>query len=350
MGKDENGYAKAAEKPQSWVRQLFSHSVPSITERHGKAGCFALWFKNMVHPRVSVIVNVRNGAASLHEALESVFAQTFTDWELICWDDRSTDESAQIISRYTRDRVRYFLSPDETPLGQARDAAIREAQGEWLAFLDQDDIWLPDKLQKQIALVDGDPGVGIVYGRTVMFSAHGAQRDFDHRHEFQPLPEGNIFERLFIDSCFISMSSSVLRRSAVEEIGRIPNYIRVVPDYYLFVAVARHYQARAVQEVVCRYRLHDTSMSASNRIRMHEEALMVVESWAHCLNPRLLDRRRKVHSTVIAVEEIRHTATAGKGLARLFTGGSIGYLLSRPFAKAFRFIRRIVQRPFWQAL
>ncbi len=293
-------------------------------------------------------MNVRNGAASLREALDSVMAQTFTDWELIFWDDRSTDESARIVAQYPQGRVRYFLSSEETPLGRARDLAIRQAQGEWLAFLDQDDIWLPDKLGKQMALVEGAPKVGIVYGRTVMFSSRGNERDFDHRHEFQPLPEGDIFERLFIDSCFISMSSSVLRRSAVEEIGGIPDFIHVVPDYYLFVAIARRYWARAVQEVVCRYRLHSTSMSASSGIRMHEEALMLIESWAHCLEPRLVDRRRKVHSTVLAVEEMRHTATASKGIARLISDGSISYLLSRPFARALRSIRRTVRLPFWQ--
>src|SRR5439155_20844279 len=134
------------------------------------------------------------------------------------------------------------------------------------------------------------------------------------------------------DSCFISMSSSVLRRSAVEEIGGIPNFIHAIPDYYLFLAVARRYCARAVQEVVCRYRLHPASMSSFSGIQMHEEALMVLESWSHCLDPRLLDRRRKVHSTVLAYEEMRQIGTAAKGIARLFRAGSIGFLLSRPFA------------------
>ena len=99
-------------------------------------------------PLVSVIMNVRNGAAFLREALDSVLAQSFKDWELIVWDDCSTDDSAQIVSQYRDDRIRYFLSPEDTPLGRARDRAIRQARGEWLAFLDQDDVWLPHKLEK----------------------------------------------------------------------------------------------------------------------------------------------------------------------------------------------------------
>ena len=134
-------------------------------------------------PLVSVIMNVRNGASYLREALDSVLAQTFTDWELIVWDDCSTDNSAQIISEYRDPRIRYFLSPEDTPLGKARDSAIRQASGEWLAFLDQDDIWLPRKLEMQMALAA--TGVGIVYGRTVMFDARrGNRRDYDYAHEF----------------------------------------------------------------------------------------------------------------------------------------------------------------------
>jgi len=302
----------------------------------------------MPGPRVSVIMNIHNGAATLREALDSVMAQSFTDWELICWDVRSTDDSAHIVAGYPQDRIRYFLSPEETSLGRARDLAIRQATGEWLAFLDQDDIWLPDKLRKQMDLVEGDSRVGIVYGRTVMFSPGGGERDFDHRHEFLPLPEGDIFERLFIDSCFISMSSSVLRRSAVEEIGSIPDCIQVIPDYYLFVAVARRYRASAIQEVVCRYRLHPTSMSGSRRLRMHEEALWLIEQWAHCLTPSLANRRRRRHSSVLAFEELCRLGTAGRGLVRLLTRGSVSYVLSRPCARTFRAIRRRVQRPFWR--
>src|ERR1022692_3299947 len=200
-------------------------------------------------PSVSVIMNVRNGASTLSEALESVMAQTFHDWELIVWDDRSTDDSARIIAESKDPRIRYFQSPEETSLGKARDNAIRQSSGEWVAFLDQDDIWLPRKLEKQMALADDT--TGLIYGRTVRFYPSGLERDYDQGHEFKLLPEGDIFNQLFTDSCFIAMSSAVFRRAAVEAIGGIPVAIQIIPDYWLYVAVARRYPARAVQEVVC---------------------------------------------------------------------------------------------------
>src|SRR5208282_1732513 len=109
--------------------------------------------------QVSVIMNVHNGAPTLREAIDSVLAQSFADWELIVWDDRSTDASAAIVSAYKDARIRYLLSPDDTPLGKARRDAIEHASGEWLAFLDQDDLWLPNKLRKQMALAQ--EGVGL---------------------------------------------------------------------------------------------------------------------------------------------------------------------------------------------
>src|SRR5947208_2356721 len=105
-------------------------------------------------PRVSIIMNVRNGLPFLREALDSVLAQTSDDWELIFWDDRSTDGSASVLADYPDPRIRYVLADQPVTLGRARDLAIREARGEWIAFLDQDDVWLPEKLAKQLALVD----------------------------------------------------------------------------------------------------------------------------------------------------------------------------------------------------
>jgi len=300
-------------------------------------------------PLVSIIMNVRNGAAFLRAALDSVMSQTFADWELIVWDDCSSDDSAKIVGEYRDQRIRYFLSPDETPLGEARDQAIQQATGEWLAFLDQDDIWLPRKLENQMALVNDN--VGIIYGRAVLFdSRRGDLRDYDYAHEFAPLPEGDIFATLFRDACFIAMSSAVLRRSAVAEVGGIPDTIQVVPDYYLYIAIARRYQARAVQEVVCRYRVHPGSMSASHqhRLRLHAEPLSIVNQWAACLDPRIATYRRMTYSTALALEEMQRRYTARTGLRRLLSEGSLLWLLPRPIVWAWRAVRRRLQRAYWR--
>jgi glycosyltransferase involved in cell wall biosynthesis len=309
-------------------------------------------------PRVSVIMNVRNGASTLREALDSVIGQTFTDWELIVWDDCSTDDSAKIVAGYSNPRIRYFLSPGKTSLGKARNAALREARGDWVAFLDQDDVWMPHKLETQMALRDahsdnhglGGTPMGIIYGRTVRFYPSGTVRDYDQTHEYKLLPEGDIFSELFTAGCFIAMSSAVFRRSAIEEIGGIPPEISIIPDYYLYSAVARRYPVRAVQEVVCRYRMHESNMSRLTAIAMHQEALWLVNHWADSLDSNTIARCRKRHCTAIALEEMRGPGTAVHGIFRLLSEGSVASQLKRPFLFPFHLVRRNVLAPYWKKL
>ena len=283
-------------------------------------------------PTVSIIMNVRNGAATLREALESAFAQTYCDWELILWDDCSSDDSAKIVAEFTDQRLRYFLAPQDTSLGQAREQAMRQAQGEWLAFLDQDDIWLPRKLELQIKLANS-PQVGLVYGRTVCFNAGGRQRDYDQFHEFSDLPEEDIFAELLGRGCFIAMSSALLRRSAVAEVGCIPAQIRLTPDYFLYLAICRRYSARAVQQTVCLYRVHARSMTSIYQRESLEETLSLIESWRDGISPDAFARRRAGVSTALALEEMRDRQTVAKGVKRLLENGSLWWLARAPFVR-----------------
>jgi len=99
----------------------------------------------MARPTVSILMNCLNGARYLREALDSVFAQTYTDWEILFWDDASTDESAKIAKSYGR-KLRYFRGLGGMPLGYSRNCGLEKARGEYLAFLDCDDVWLPTHL------------------------------------------------------------------------------------------------------------------------------------------------------------------------------------------------------------
>jgi len=308
-------------------------------------GSFVL--ANLCMPRVSIIMNVRNGAATLRAALESALAQTHRDWELIVWDDRSCDDSAAVVAEFADYRIRYILAPDDTSLGQARGLAMRQAQGEWLAFLDQDDIWLPRKLELQMALTDS-PQVGLVYGRTVCFYPDGRQRDFDQFHEFSDLPEGDIFAELLGRGCFIAMSSALFRRSAVEEIGGIPSQVRVTPDYFLYLAVSRRHSARAVQQVICRYRVHPGNMTSIYRRESLEETLTLVEVWREQMPPRDFARRHAGVATALALEEMRHWKTLAMGTKRLMQTGSLWWLARAPFIRLWRIVGRRLRRPYWR--
>ena len=298
-------------------------------------------------PTVSIIMNVRNGAATLREALESAFNQTYRDWELIVWDDCSTDDSAKIVGEFKDPRLRYWLAANDTALGQARESALGQARGEWLAFLDQDDIWLPRKLELQMALTDS-PQAGLVYGRTVCFYPSGRQRDYDQFHEYSELPEGYIFAELLGRGCFIAMSSALLRRSAVKETGSIPAHIQVAPDYFLYLAVSRRYEARAVQQVVCRYRVHPGNMTSLYRRESLEETLWLLEGWRGQVAPRAFRSRHAGIATALALEEMRHWKSLTKGIQRLLRTGSLWWLIRAPLVRLERMVARRLRQPRWQ--
>ena len=164
-------------------------------------------------PTVSVILNAYNAARDLPRALESVFAQTMQDYEIIVYDNCSTDETRTVAMRYAK-RIRLFTGDTHCPLGAARNRAIREARGRYIAFLDCDDLWRPTKLEKQLACFDRDPLVGLVTTDTLFVT--------DGR------PRGRLFERtkpargrvfaLLLTRQWISMSSVVIRRSALDSL------------------------------------------------------------------------------------------------------------------------------------
>lgn len=301
-------------------------------------------------PLVSVIINLRNGAVTLAEAIDSVLSQSFADWELLVWDDCSTDHSAEVLDRYSDKRTRYFRSDELVPLGQARQRAIEMSRGEWIAFLDQDDIWLPHKLERQMAVVRGRSDVALIYGRTVRFYPSGRQRDYDQAHEYAQLPEGNIFTDLFTNSCFIAMSSAVFRRSAIEEIGDIPETITIVPDYYLYTAISRRFAVAAVQEVVCRYRMHSGNTSRVTALEVQEEALRLMDLWSNDVDSETLAQCRKRHFTAIALLEMHDRRTLLRGMRRLLSQGSAMSQLLRPFYFIFHLVRRTIRPPLWKTI
>ena len=122
------------------------------------------------NPLVSIIMNCHNSQQYLREAIESVINQTYSNWELIFWDNKSTDESPLIVQSYKDPRINYYSAISYTPLGQARNLAIEKSKGQIIAFLDCDDLWMPKKLELQIPKFK-DNEVGIVICNSIFFNA-----------------------------------------------------------------------------------------------------------------------------------------------------------------------------------
>jgi len=116
---------------------------------------------------VSVIMPSYNTAKFIGESIKSVLAQTYTNWELIIVDDCSTDDTDRVVAEFTDPRIRYLKNEKNSGAAVSRNYALREARGKWIAFLDSDDLWLPEKLEKQIAFMEEK-------GCHFSYTAHGA--------------------------------------------------------------------------------------------------------------------------------------------------------------------------------
>ena len=121
------------------------------------------------NPKISILMNCFNGDSYLKEAVNSVIKQSYKNWELIFWNNKSTDKSLEIISKFKDKRIKIFNSLLFTNLGEARKNAFKNSNGEYLAFLDVDDIWYEKKLEKQLEAFN-DRNVGICYTNTLFFS------------------------------------------------------------------------------------------------------------------------------------------------------------------------------------
>jgi glycosyltransferase involved in cell wall biosynthesis len=208
-------------------------------------------------------MNCYNGARYLREALDSVIAQTRGDWELVFWDNRSTDASARIVESYRDPRIRYFMAEQHTTLGAARRLAAPRLTGDWIAFLDCDDLWRRDKLERQIALGEAADNIGFVYSHTAIRSEGPGQAPSDHvfqRRFPRGLPQGDIY-RFLLRGNFISVPSLLLNRRAFEMIGGFSGKYPIMEDYYVTLNLARRYRVAAVDEPLCEYRLHGGNAS-----------------------------------------------------------------------------------------
>lgn len=291
-------------------------------------------------PLVSVIMNCYNSEKYLRDAIDSVLAQTYQNWEIIFWDNQSTDRSAEIVKSYKDARIRYFYAPGHTTLGQARNLAVEQADGEWCAFLDCDDLWLPVKLEKQVCIIQEEgPSLGLVYGRSrCLIEECGLNTGLGRRLQANEqeglkecLPEGDIFLSL-LKSNFVSLVSGMVRRSAYWSVGGIDPAFKQAEDYDLFLKISRSFNVRAVQEVVCNYRIHGSNLTHIQEWNNYHEGLTIVSRYLPLRDAKLAVQ---IYQTYLSVAEIRQ-GRIFKGIGRLMAHGDILLLLNR----SARHIRR----------
>jgi hypothetical protein len=206
---------------------------------------------------VSVIIPVFNGERYIEEALDSVFAQTFRDIEVIVVNDGSTDGTEQRIQRY-RGRITYHVQPNRG-LSASRVEGLRLASGSLIAFLDADDVWLPGKLERQVKVACAHPEYGIITTDAEKFDESGVTLP-SLKCWYQPT-SGYVMEGLLSEN-WIPPSAALVRRECFELVRTFdvppPNYGE---DWMMWVQIAARYQVYFIDEVLVRSRQHAASMT-----------------------------------------------------------------------------------------
>lgn len=207
-------------------------------------------------PAISVIIPTRNRAQYLAEALDSVLAQTFTDFEIIVVDDGSNDQTRQVLDLYIRKNNIQYVYQEPVGVSAARNRGVSLASGIYVAFLDSDDVFLPSKLQKQMELFAGEPELGFVHCSFSKFDDLGNDLGIRDTTQFS----GMIYPAILHEwSVLMAMPCMLMRTAVIKEVGGFDETMTWAEDLDLWRRIARRYPVGVVPEALVRVRVHPAS-------------------------------------------------------------------------------------------
>jgi len=207
------------------------------------------------NPEVSIIVNCFNGELYLRNALDSIFAQTIDDWEIIFWDNASTDASAKIAISYGS-KLKYYKSKKKVPLGHARKMAVHQAKGKWIAFLDTDDIWYPHKLKAQLDSIR-DSNYVLCYGGIREITPEGDSI----RNVLPRYKSGNQFAHQLMQFEINMVTPIVLRSALIENKINFDCSIMASEEYNLFIRLAAKGEFCSLPQILGEWRISKNSLT-----------------------------------------------------------------------------------------
>ena len=207
---------------------------------------------------ISVVINCYNGERFLKEAIDSVYSQTYSNWELIFWDNASTDKTESIARSYNN-KLRYFKAPKLKLLHEARNLALDKCRGDVIAFLDADDIWLPDKLEKQVGFFSQDNK--IIYGGYQHIDAYGKKIGITQNN----CPSGFLTSALILKNT-ISMGS-VLIDTALLKKFKFDEYYAILGDFDLWIRLSIEHPIKSVSGIVELSRQYGDNLSDKQKNR-----------------------------------------------------------------------------------
>ncbi|MCP4914945.1 MAG: glycosyltransferase [Oligoflexia bacterium] len=209
---------------------------------------------------ISIIIPTFNREKTIKRAINSVVAQTHSDWELIIIDDGSTDETKNIVDSFSDDRIQYFYI-ENSGVSKARNFGIAKTRSDWIALLDSDDEWLPKKLEEQIKEIEKNPESAIIHTEEIWIR-NGKRVNQKKIHQKYG---GYIFDKC-IPLCVISPSSSLIKKDILYEVGNFDESFTVCEDYDLWLKICSLYSVSFIETpLINKYGGHEDQLSAKYR-------------------------------------------------------------------------------------
>jgi glycosyltransferase involved in cell wall biosynthesis len=233
------------------------------------------------NPIVSVIIPTYNYAQYLPDAIDSVLNQTYKDFEIIVVDDGSTDNTSDVILQYLSNPCLRYIRKENGGQASAKNRGIIESKGEFIAFLDADDIWFSNKLELQLQLFGKNPHTGVVYSRRIYIDPSGKPL----RTNQPKLHRGSILNKLYVTN-FVCFSSSIVRRVCFQRLGLFDEKLRFSEDYDFWIRVASSYRFEFVDLPLIYYRTGHSSTSA-DKDKVYDTVLEIMRRYASQSNYRI---------------------------------------------------------------
>lgn len=210
---------------------------------------------------VSVIIPTFNSAQYLLQAINSALSQSYAKVEIVVVNDGSTDNTKEVITPY-QDKILYFYKENGGP-GSARNYGIERSNGEYIAFLDADDYWLPEKLKFQISYFKKHRNYALIHSNTLILEE---DKELYPRYIHKQPLTGNIYKQLFLHNC-INNLTVILKRECFDKVGGFDEDKTLIglEDYDLWLRIAMQYEIGYVDEIVSVYRIHQKNITSESK-------------------------------------------------------------------------------------
>jgi glycosyltransferase involved in cell wall biosynthesis len=268
-------------------------------------------------PLISVIITCYNIRGYVTDAFRSVCAQSHHCLEIIIVDDGSTDDTRSLVAEFLQDeRVKYLFKENGGP-SSARNFGIAQAQGEYLAFLDGDDLWEPEKLAHQVAVLQKNPGVGMVFCDFSTFDAQGtlaARKNASLYRDLQPVH----YDYLVSRSNFIYPSTVMVRRIVFLSCGAFDEALRGPEDYDMWLRIVREFVVIGMHEALVRIRQHPSNLSKNIKAMIANETAAIEKQRLFLARGAL--RRRMAKLYLLNADRSIHANDRKQAVALLLQG------------------------------